>query len=162
MPFYDYRCACGFQEEDVYRRIADRDQPRDCPLCDSGMERFFLPKRRAVTADAIPGGVWIENLGPRPVKVYSHSERLRIAKERGLEPFVRHQPLQGSDKSPHTTDWSRGSIDPYTMESAAALVRDRSKGPNYSEIDTPDIHVMTFEEVRAMNLSEIRKATGNA
>jgi len=71
--------------------------------------------------DEYPGGIWIENLGPEPVKVYSESERLRLAKQRGLQPMVRHVPVPGTDKSPHTTDWSR-SIDAQTLENARILV----------------------------------------
>lgn len=56
--------------------------------------------------DEIPGGVWIENLGPKPVKVYSHSERRDLMRAAGVEEFVRHQPVPGSDKSPHTTRWT--------------------------------------------------------
>jgi hypothetical protein len=71
--------------------------------------------------DEYPGGLWIENLGPHPVKVYSESERLRLAKARGLQPMVRHVPVPGTDKSPHTTDWSK-AIDPQTLANARALV----------------------------------------
>lgn len=159
MPFYDFRCPCGFQEYDVYRRIADRDKPLTCPLDDRLMSRFMTQTHRAVSTDEIPGGMWIENLGKYPIKVYSHTDRLRIARDRGLVEFVRHQPLQGGDKSPHTTDWSKGSIDPYTLAAAAALVRDRSGGPNHSDSDTPEIRVLTFEEVRVMNMSALRKVT---
>ena len=69
--------------------------------------------------DEIPGGMLIENLGPTPIRVYSHSERLRIAKERGLQEVIRHVPLPGSDKSPHTRSWA--TMDPYTLENARIL-----------------------------------------
>ncbi len=58
-----------------------------------------------ITRDEIPGGMVLENLGPEPVKVYSHSERRAIMKARGLREQVRHMPVPGSDKSPHTTRW---------------------------------------------------------
>lgn len=61
-----------------------------------------------VESDDIPGGMWIENLGPVPVKVYSHTERLAIMRSRGLNEYVRHMGVPGSDKSPHTTNWDVG------------------------------------------------------
>ena len=40
--------------------------------------------------DDIPGGLVIHNLGPTPVKVYSHSERRALAERRGLVERVHH------------------------------------------------------------------------
>lgn len=40
---------------------------------------------------------------------------------RGLIEFVRHQPLAGTDKSPHTTSWS--SMSKETLDGAADLVK---------------------------------------
>lgn len=77
--------------------------------------------------DDIPGGMLLENLGPHPVRVYSHTERRRLMQERGLEEYIRHTPVPGTDKSPHTTDWSKGSIDAKTMENAAVLVARQSE-----------------------------------
>lgn len=72
--------------------------------------------------DDIPGGVWLENYGPDPIKVYSHTERRRIMKERGLEEFVRHTPIPGTNRSPHTIDFG-AMIDPQTMRNAEELVK---------------------------------------
>lgn len=71
------------------------------PFCpDHGKPRNFT-----ITQDEIPGGMVINNLGPEPVKVYSHSERRAIMKARGLREQVRHVGVAGSDKSPHTSRW---------------------------------------------------------
>ena len=40
--------------------------------------------------DAIPGGLYVNNLGPKAVKVYSHAERLAIMKARGRREMVYH------------------------------------------------------------------------
>lgn len=165
MPFYDYKCACGLDEPDVYRKISERDNYMECPLCGGQMLRYLGQTRRSVTTDEIPGGVWIENLGRRPIKVYSHTERLAIAKERGLQEFVRHQPLQGTDKSPYTTNWSSGSIDPYTLAAATALVQYREKvKPEYGDFRDSEILVEPFNktqtELRPL-MSAIREATRN-
>jgi len=85
--------------------------------------------------DEIPGGMWIENLGPVPIRVDSHSERLRIAKSKGLREFVRHVPVPGSDKSPHTERWV--TMDAYTLNAAKELVmRHGSKASKEDSDDT--------------------------
>jgi len=48
------------------------------PFCPHGRGTY------AAIADDIPGGLTIENLGPTPVTVYSHTERRRIMRARGL------------------------------------------------------------------------------
>lgn len=86
----------------------------------------FCPHQRGSQAvigdDRFIGGMTLENLDHDPVTVYSRSELKREMDARGLQSFVRHMPLKGTDKSPHTTDWSKGSIDPQTLANAKALV----------------------------------------
>ena len=68
----------------------------------------FCPHGRStlqVVSDSIPGGMILENLGPTPVRVDSHSDRRHLMALKGLTEKVRHTPLQGTDKSPHTTRW---------------------------------------------------------
>lgn len=48
------------------------------------------PSGLVVVPDGIPGGLMIHNLGPRPVKVYSHAERRAIMRARGLREAVYH------------------------------------------------------------------------
>ena len=67
-------------------------------------------------------------MGHEPVTYYSKSERRRLMALNGVEEFVRHQPLKGTDKSPFTSDWSKGSMDPQTLENARLLV-ERQGGP---------------------------------
>lgn len=122
MPTYDYRCLnCGHNLE-MYRAISERNNVVRCPDCNSSMERYMDSQHaHGVVGDEWPGGKWFENLGPHPVKLYSNTERKKIMKERGLREFVRHQPLQGTDKSPHTTDWSAG-IAKETLAGATAIL----------------------------------------
>lgn len=75
-----------------------------CPECNGETERNWY--RMNVIGDDIPGGQWIENLGPTPVKVYSKSELRHKADERGLVSHVKHVGAPGSDKSPITTKWT--------------------------------------------------------
>lgn len=86
----------------------------DWPFCPHGRSRVVT------ISDSIPGGVILENLGPEPVRVESESHRRRLMKERGLVDCVRHVPIPGTDKSPHTTSWA--GADRTTLDNAAALV----------------------------------------
>lgn len=113
---------------EIYQKIRDNPDKTICDQCGHEMQVGdypFCPHGQGTNArgrDEIPGGVWLENYGPTPVQVFSHSERRAIMKARGLQEMVRHVGVPGTDKSPHTTDFSRGSIDPYTLAAAAALV----------------------------------------
>lgn len=110
MPVYDINCAnCGDSER--ISTMAGRIAP--CDVCGGPVEQVYRPNSRTYGQDEIPGGLWVENLGKDPVKVYSHSERLAIAKANGLEEFVRHVPEPGSSRSKWTTNWDTGpSQDP--------------------------------------------------
>lgn len=104
----------------------------DWPWCPHGKPTVY-----EYFPDEIPGGMVIENLGRHPVTVYSHSERRALMKARGLEEYIRHAPLPGSDKSAHTTRWS--TVDAKTLENAAILVSRQSKAASAPEL--PD-HVV--------------------
>ncbi len=78
-------------------------QVGDWPLC-GGRHSHGRPSFK-VFQDSIPGGLWIENMGPTPVKVYSKSEKRFEMEKRGLVESVRHIGEQGSDKSRHTSRW---------------------------------------------------------
>lgn len=63
--------------------------------------------------------IWQEN-GFRHPQHFTHKSALRRAlAANGHEMAVRHVPIPGTDRSPHTSDWSRGSVD---LVAAAALV----------------------------------------
>jgi hypothetical protein len=55
----------------------------DWPFCPHGRGTY------AAIADDIPGGLVLHNLGPTPVRVYSHTERRRIMRAQGLRECVR-------------------------------------------------------------------------
>lgn len=67
-----------------------------------------------------PGGKTFENLANEPVTFYSKSEYQKYLRTHHIEECVRHVPVPGSDKSPHTTSWA--TMDPYTLDAAKALV----------------------------------------
>lgn len=102
MPTYSIKCPnCGPSER--VSTVARRNDP--CTKCGSEVEREWVANGFQTYQDDIPGGLLIENLGPEPVRVYSHTERLALARSRGLEPYVKHAPMSGGDKSPHTIKW---------------------------------------------------------
>lgn len=75
----------------------------DWPLC-GGKHSHGTPSLKVVQ-DSIPGGLVIENMGPEPVTVYSHSERRMEMAKRGLVEAVRHVGSRGGDRSAHTSRW---------------------------------------------------------
>lgn len=107
MPTYDISCPkCG--ESERMSTMSGRGAP--CDKCGSAVEVVYRPNHRTYSQDDIPGGLVIENLGREPVTVYSHTERLALAKERGLQEFIRHAPDPGSSRSKWTTNWDVGPI----------------------------------------------------
>lgn len=104
----------------------------DWPWCPHGRGTY------AAIADDIPGGLTIENLGPEPVTVYSHSQRRRIMKARGLREAVRH-----IDGSPHTQSWSAGCST--TLDNGRILVsRTGGAGGEYADAGDPVVEVETL------------------
>lgn len=72
--------------------------------------------------DDIPGGMVLENYGPHPIRVYSHTERRRIMAERGLRLKEQWAPLPGTGRDPQGIPNPIGFMDPQTIENARALV----------------------------------------
>ena len=79
------------------------------------------PLRSGRGADVTwPGGKTFENLADQPVTFYSKSEYTRYLKTHRIEEFVRHVPVPGSDKSPHTTSWA--AVSQETLDGAKAML----------------------------------------
>lgn len=79
------------------------------PFCPHGVVREVQ-----IIGDEFPGGKTFEHLDHEPVTVYSKSELKREMDKRNLRFTDRYRPIDGPD-------WRKG-IDPYTLESAKALV----------------------------------------
>lgn len=83
----------------------------------------FCPHGRGVNSvEAVtwPGGKTFENLGDQPVTFYHRSDYDKYLRTHRIEEFVRHQPVPGTDKSPHTTSWAAVSQD--TLDGARAML----------------------------------------
>lgn len=117
MPIHSQHClVCPWSAEiDVAAFVNP-----DCPACGGTTERLWVGRTTTVVSDEFAGGKTFENLGDTPVTVYSKSELRREMQARGLEEFVRHVPVPGSDKSPHTTNWDVPSQ--RTLDNARALL----------------------------------------
>jgi hypothetical protein len=125
-----------------------------CPKCNAVIKIGDFPfcphtagTNNVLGDDPYIGGVVLEHLGDKPITVYSRAERAAAIKASGHYEFVRHVPLQGSDKSPHTVDWSKGSMDPQTLKNAAELVA-RAKTVKANPETPPTIHaIFTIREL---------------
>lgn len=113
MPTYSLKCNKCEKAWERVSSVAERNAPCDCG---GEVEQQYVPNNFRTFGDDIPGGMWIENLGPHPVKVYSHTERLNLMRKRGLIEIVRHVGVPGSDRSPHTSSFDLPPIgDPRPM-----------------------------------------------
>lgn len=118
MPMYDFRCETCHREWEQLMPVGKNPPCHECGTAD--VVKLWKKRPSAIKGDEIPGGMWIENLGHEPVKVYSHTERLQLAEQRGLQEYVKHVPVPGTDKSPHTTNWA--VMSPEGMEKAKQLL----------------------------------------
>lgn len=72
----------------------------------------------------------LQTNGPaQPIRFTSKAARKAWLKANGLTEAVRHVPLPGTDKSPHTVNWG-SRMDPYTAENVRILLeRAFTEGP---------------------------------
>lgn len=131
MPFYDFGCAhCGTVKVDVWAKI---DEVLMC-ACGQPMAHYWAQKPSNVIGDEID--IVQENGFHEPRRFTSKAEYKRALDEAGLEQRVRHVPVPGTDKSPYTTDWSKGSMDPQTMANAKALVERAGLASKADEVES--------------------------
>jgi len=114
----------------------------DYPFCGPGGHGRGVS---AVIQDEIPGGMWVENGFPEPIKVHSHSEHRRLLAERGLE--IRAKWAGEHDK--HLTRW-----DTVDLTAAAALVsrgeQARAERRRLAEQFPIEVTNITFEKPEEM------------
>lgn len=86
-----------------------------------------------------------------PIRFRSRGEFKAWKQAHGYQERVRHIGQQGSDKSPHTTNWA-ASYDPYTAQNVQTLLERAFHAPTTTAPEplhvTVDVHDMTKEEVQ--------------
>lgn len=92
-------------------------------LCGAATERLW--RTRAVTSDEID--IVQENGFSQPTRFTSKSALRKALDAKGLELMVRHQPIPGTDHSPYTTDWGRGTVDLAAATAAVSEPRGKLK-----------------------------------
>ena len=104
MPIFDRRCpSCGWERDDCYEPVVFE---RACDACGKPTERVYRVSAAVIGDDPFIGGKTFEHMGHEPVTVHSRSEYRRELQKRGLQEFVRHAPMPGTDKSDKTTRWT--------------------------------------------------------
>lgn len=118
----------GLTPEQIEATRAEMEQAERCPKCDAILVLGSWPfcphgiGHSNVNGDEIPGGMWQENGFRHPRQFFYKSDLKRALAAEGKEMTVRHVTIPGTDKSPFTTDWSKGSIDAQTLENARILM----------------------------------------
>ena len=131
MPFYDRICkACAWLAIDVFEPV-NVDQAIACPACGATTERAWITKAATVFPDACD--FTVTNGTKVPIRFRSRLEHKRWLKEQGFAIDDHHRPLQGTDKSPYTSNWSQ-VYDPYT----AANVKELLERAFHAEPSRPD------------------------
>ena len=149
--FREFACAEGHK---TYKLVEPDCKGVECETCGDIAVR---PEVMAALSAAVHGDEidYIDhNLGRDPVHIRSKAHRRALMAAAGLEEFIRHTPVPGTDRSPFTTDWSKGSMDPKTLENAAILVSRQAHREVALEPDLPVANPFSVtalpEEVREL------------
>lgn len=133
MPFYDVRClSCAKESEDVLTPV---NVVAPCPSCGAATERIWRSRSTSVVKDECD--IVQENGFHTPTRFTSKRELALALAAKGLEQRVRHVTIPGTDHSPYTTDWSRGSVDLKAAIAAVSEPRGKIHLPDVSEPDVP-------------------------
>lgn len=141
MPMFDFFCGlCGDKFDALLR-------PNDHPLevdgdtfinCRSCGGQWSAKKVWSSAPPSVNGDEcdFVQENGLRhPRRFRSWSEWRRWTKEAHVTEVGHHVGVPGTDKSPITTDWSKGAIDAQTLANAEALVQYRGRGKNHTELE---------------------------
>jgi len=150
--FREFRCA---NDHTTHKLVEPNTPIVRCEVCgeDAIKPEAIVELTAAMHGDALD---YIDhNLGRDPIHITSKSQRRAIMAANGLEECIRHVPVPGTDKSPYTTDWSKGSMDPQTLENARILterqaVRKPVQDEVYAPVANAFVHTATPEEVREL------------
>lgn len=130
MPYFDFKCECGNEYEDLVRK----GDTLACPECGSTCVVKTWKSRVGATVIGDEIDYVAENLGPHPVHIRSREQRRRLMREQGLEEHVRHVGVPGTDKSPHTSSWS--SMSQETLDGAREMLERIAGIKSADELET--------------------------
>ena len=157
-----HRCACGWSG-DVFLHPGESVP---CPECGAETEstRHFALKAHAIAVDEIPGGMVLENYGPHPVKVYSHTERKALMLKNGLELTERFSPMPGTDIDPAGIPNPKGYIDAQTLDNAKILLSRpatrRDEEPDHVGNIRLDLGESFNEVLQPVEVQKLRRSLG--
>lgn len=139
------------------RAVFQQDDGRlFCRPCHSTVK--YSRPTTAVFRDDIPGGLTVENYGPKPITFYSHTERRAYMARQGLYERETFAPMPGTDKDPQGIPNPKGYMDPQTLENARILVSRGSRAE--VEPDVP-IHLtsgtLTNRDAQAIHDGDARR-----
>lgn len=147
------------------------DATDEAVLCESAGCRFAAVRPEVYNGNFSVHGDALDyidhNLGPDPIHITSKTQRRALMAATGRTEFIRHTPVPGTDKSPHTTDWSKGSMDPYTLRMAEELMQrvypgDKPVVHPADEVYEPVANAFSFEpsKEQAKELIEAMEGKG--
>lgn len=139
MPFYDRACPdCTWTAIDRFERI----EPGIvlCPDCGSPTERAWLTKPSNVVGDEMEH-TQVNGLA-QPRRFTSKIEHRRWLKANIYRIADDHVPLQGSDRSPHSSRWA--AISQETLDGAKAML-ERSSGAGSRDASKAEIGITSFD-----------------
>ncbi len=84
---YEIECPNGHT---AIRHCHSSQRADPCPDCGGAVTLVWRGSAPFMVKDGIPGGLIVHNLGPTPVKVYSHAERRAIMRAVGRKEMVYH------------------------------------------------------------------------
>lgn len=114
------------------------------------------PYRTLTHQDSIPGGLVLENYGPHPVTVYSHTERKMLMERQGLQLREKFSPAPGTDVDPQGIPNPKGYVDEQTLKNGAELILRAQKAQKNDDFDPKKVitnrttHTLTDEEARTI------------
>lgn len=137
-------------------------EPGAWPFCPHPLTRHAT----AIATDDIPGGMVLENYGPHPITVYSHTERRRIMAEAGLELKEKFCPMPGTDIDPAGVMNPKGYVDAQTLANGAELICRQQLAGNPKDFDAVRdgvirnlfSGVMTERDARAVGEGDPRRS----
>lgn len=117
------------------------------------------PTHAMIIRDEIPGGMWLENYGPKPIKVYSHTERRLVMNKQGLIEKDVFCPFPGTDKDPQGIPNPAGYVDKQTLENGRILLTRGRKDPEPADVPVRQFNITgTNRDAIAVQAGEPRRS----